>query len=268
MITFEDVSKIFPDGTTALQDINITVPKGQFCVVLGHSGAGKSTLLRLVNGLITHTQGRVVVDDIELTRKTIHSIRLKVAMIHQDFNLVKRSSVATNVLTGGLAQVSTAMSLLGWFPSRMRSKCCELVERVGLSEEHLYRRMGNLSGGQQQRVGIARALMLDPVVVLADEPVASLDPSASRDVLSLLRSAARERGCTVLCSLHQVELARSFGDRIIGIECGKVVFDLKPNELDDQALALVYANYDDPHGMETIEKARLENIVELGLKKT
>ena len=267
MIKFEQIEKQYPDGTIALQNIDLSIPRGEFCVLLGHSGAGKSTLLRLVNGLVAPTKGRTVVDGIELSKKTIPAARRKASMIHQDFNLVKRSSVAVNVMTGALAHVPLLLSVLGWFPAHMRRKCCELVARVDLGEKHLYRRVDSLSGGQQQRVGIARALMLNPLVVLADEPVASLDPSASHEVLSLLRSLAREHDCTVLCSLHQVDLARRFGDRIVGLEGGHIVFDLDPGKVDQKALALVYANYDDPHGQETIKAARVENLVDTGLKR-
>ena len=267
MIQFIEIEKQYPDGTIALQDINLTIPSGQFCVLLGHSGAGKSTLLRLVNGLITPTKGSTVVDGIELSKKTIPTVRRKVSMIHQDFNLVKRASVSINVMSGALANVSLILSILGWFPAHMRRKCCELVARVGLDEKHLYKRVDALSGGQQQRIGIARALMLNPVVVLADEPVASLDPSASHEILSLLSTLTKEHGCTVLCSLHQVELARRFGDRIVGLEGGQVVFDLDPDKVDKNALALIYANYDDPEGQETIEAAKVENLVDTGLKR-
>jgi len=267
MIRFENIEKKYPDGTIALQDINITVPKGQFCVLLGHSGAGKSTLLRLVNGLITPSSGRTVVDKTELSKRTIRSVRRRVSMMHQEFNLVKRSSVAVNVMSGSLAEVNFLTSLIGWFPKDIRRKCCELVHRVGLGEEHLHRRVDHLSGGQQQRVGIARALILDPVVVLADEPVASLDPSASHEILALLRSLSKEHGCTVLCSLHQVDFARRFGDRIVGLEQGQVVFDLDPDKVDQQALNLIYANYDDPHGQETVRAARVENVVDTGVKR-
>lgn len=240
MIEFKAISKKWPDGTLALSDVNVSIPKGQFCVILGPSGAGKSTLLRAVNGLMQPTSGEVVIDGVALTPATARTLRQRVAMIHQHFNLTLRMSVAGNVLAGLLPIVSTGRAILGWFTPEHRSKACALLDRVGLNPKHLQRRAGELSGGQQQRVGVARAFMLDPEVVLADEPVASLDPKISREILSLIRDAALERGATVLCSLHQVDLAREFGDRIIGMRDGKIVFDGTPEEFTDERVEALY----------------------------
>jgi phosphonate transport system ATP-binding protein len=268
MIKFENITKTYPDGTVALNDVSFEVPKGQFCVLLGHSGAGKSTILRLVNGLVEPSSGSITVDRSKIVPKSLQSVRRKVSMIHQEFNLSTRSSVAVNVMSGALADVSGLMAMIGWFPERIRRKCCELVERVGLTENHLKRRTSALSGGQQQRVGIARSLMLDPLVILADEPIASLDPSVSRDVLAHLRSIAKERGCTILCCLHQVEMAKEFADRIVGIEGGQVVFDCLPKDVDEMTLRLIYKNYDDPHGEEIIAAAAVENVLEVAAKRS
>lgn len=262
MLKFDNISKSYPDGTVALRDVSFDVPRGQFCVLLGHSGAGKSTILRLVNGLVEATEGTVTVDGTEISPQSLQGVRRKVSMIHQEFNLSSRSSVATNVMTGALADVPFWQALIGWFPAAIRAKCCELIELVGLREEHVKRRASALSGGQQQRVGIARSLMLDPLVILADEPIASLDPSASRDVLFHLRSIAKDRGCTILCCLHQVDLAKEFADRIVGIEGGKVVFDLVPEEVDEATLRLIYKNYDDPAGEAAVKAARIENVLQ------
>ncbi len=258
MIEFQQLGKTWPDGTRALADVNLRVPRGQFCVVLGPSGAGKSTLLRAVNGLMRPTEGRLTIDGIEFNAGTERALRRRVAMIHQHFNLTLRMSVAGNVLAGLLPVVSTGRALLGWFTPEHRRKACALLERVGLDPRHLRRRAGELSGGQQQRVGIARAFMLDPEVVLADEPVASLDPKISRDILALVREAARERNTTVLCSLHQVDLAREFGDRIVGMRDGRVVFDGTPAEFTDERVRQLYAGarWDDlpadEHGGSTV----------------
>jgi len=241
MIELQDVSKTWPDGTRALSDVRLRVPRGQFCVVLGPSGAGKSTLLRSINGLVTPTSGRVLIDGVELNSRTQRQLRRRVAMIHQHFNLTLRMSAAANVLAGLLPAVSTPRALTGWFTSAHRRKACALLERVGLDPLHLHRRAGDLSGGQQQRVGIARALVLDPEVVLADEPVASLDPRISREILELIRSAARERNVTVLCSLHQVEYARAFADRVVGMREGRVMFDGVPGQLTDGHVREIYA---------------------------
>lgn len=241
MIEFHSLSKTWPDGTRALSEISLAVPHGQFCVVLGPSGAGKSTLLRAVNGLMRPSTGRVLIDGIELTPATERQLRQRVAMIHQHFNLALRLSVAGNVLAGLLPAVSTGRALLGWFTPEHRAKACALLASVGLAPQHLPRRAGELSGGQQQRVGIARAFMLDPEVVLADEPVASLDPKISRDILTLIRDTARERNTSVLCSLHQVDLAREFGDRIVGMRDGRIVFDGPPAEFTDEVVERLYA---------------------------
>ncbi len=240
MIEFKAISKKWPDGTAALSDVNVTIPKGQFCVILGPSGAGKSTLLRAVNGLMQPTNGQVLIDGVTLTPETARTLRQRVAMIHQHFNLTLRMSVAANVLAGLLPVVSTGRAILGWFTPEHRAKACALLERVGLTPKHVQRRAGELSGGQQQRVGVARAFMLDPEVVLADESVASLDPKISREILSLIRDAARERNATVLCSLHQVDLAREFGDRIVGMRDGKIVFDGTPEEFTDARVEALY----------------------------
>ena len=241
MIEFHNLGKTWPDGTHALADVHLQVPRGQFCVVLGPSGAGKSTLLRAVNGLTQPSTGKVVIDGIELNADSQRALRQRVAMIHQHFNLTLRMSVAGNVLSGLLPVVSTGRALLGWFTPEHRRKACALLERVGLDPRHLRRRAGELSGGQQQRVGIARAFMLDPEVVLADEPVASLDPKISRDILTLVRDAARERNTTVLCSLHQVDLAREFADRVIAMADGKVIVDGGPDAITDDIERSIYA---------------------------
>lgn len=248
MIEFHKLSKTWPDGTRALSDINLQVPRGEFCVVLGPSGAGKSTLLRAVNGLMRPSSGGVRIDGVELTPSTERELRKRVAMIHQHFNLTLRMSVAANVLAGMLPVTPTLRALLCWFTPAQRDKACELLASVGLDPKHLGRRAGELSGGQQQRVGIARAFMLDPEVVLADEPVASLDPKISHDILTLIREAARERGSSVLCSLHQVDLAREFGDRIVGMRDGRIVFDGKPQEFTDEVVERLYAGaeWEDP----------------------
>lgn len=241
MIEFHNISKTWPDGTRALSDISLVVPRGQFCVVLGPSGAGKSTLLRAANGLMRPSAGRVVIDGTELNPATERELRQRVAMIHQHFNLTLRMSVSGNVLAGLLPKVSIGRALMGWFTPAHRARACTLLAGVGLAPEHLQRRAGELSGGQQQRVGIARAFMLNPEMVLADEPVASLDPKISRDILTLIRDAARERNTSVLCSLHQVNLAREFGDRIVGMRDGRIVFDGTPAEFTDDVVERLYA---------------------------
>ena len=242
MLNFESVAMRYADGTQALGGVSLQVPSGQFCVVLGSSGAGKSTLLRMANGLVTPTRGGVHVDGVPVETRTLANIRPRIGMIHQQFNLVLRSTVATNVLSGALPALPGWRAMAGLFPEALRRKACELVDAVGLQEQHLHRRASELSGGQQQRVGIARAFMLDPPLVLADEPVASLDPQASVEVLALLKRQARERGTTVLCSLHQVDLARTFADRIVALRDGVVVFDGPPEAFDASTSRDLYGN--------------------------
>jgi phosphonate transport system ATP-binding protein len=181
-IRFDAVSKVWPDGTRALDDVSFTVPAGQFCVLLGHSGAGKSTLLRCVNGLETPTGGRVAVAGQAVGPATLQGLRRQIAMVHQHFGLVPRASGAANVMAGAVASLPLWRVLTGVYPTVLEDRVCELLKAVGLEEAHLLRRAERLSGGQQQRLGLARAFMLDPAIILADEPVASLDPAISRDV--------------------------------------------------------------------------------------
>jgi phosphonate transport system ATP-binding protein len=242
MLNFEKVEVRYGNQTCAVNNVSLKVPRGQFCVVLGSSGAGKSTLLRTVNGLVKAVSGTVRVDDLVVTPRNMRQVRSRVSMIHQSFNLVPRLSVLTNVLTGALQQVGHASSLLNLFPSKLKRKVCELLQEVGLGEEYLYRRGSQLSGGQQQRVAIARAFIIEPAVVLADEPVASLDPRSSVTILSLLKEASRRHNTTVLCSLHQVNFAKEFADRIIGMKDGCVVYDGPPARLDDSVLRKIYGD--------------------------
>ena len=223
-VSFRGVGKRFPDGTKALADVSFDVAPGEFCVILGPSGSGKSTLLRAVNGLTQPDAGDIRIDDLAVSGKTLPALRRRLGTIYQQFNLVQRATVAENVITGAVAACSTLRAVFGLFPEDKRRKACELLAAVGLQPEHLRRRVSELSGGQQQRVGIARAFMNDPLLILADEPVASLDPQSSRDILMLLQREARERNATVLCSLHQVDLACAFADRIVALRQGRVVF--------------------------------------------
>ncbi len=246
MLRFDNVSKRFGDGTVGLDGVSFDVPKGQICVILGPSGAGKSTLLRCVNGLVEPSGGQVLIDGAAVNKHSLASLRPSVGMIHQGFNLVARSSVAANVVAGAAPRVSTLRVLAGVYPAFYRRRACELIADVGLSENHLRRRVGELSGGQQQRVGIARAFMLEPAIVLADEPVASLDPQTSVEVLSLLEREARSRGATVLCTLHQVDLALQFADRIVALCQGAIDFDGPPAQFSTKVIDRLYGRGRDP----------------------
>lgn len=243
-ICFEGIGKSWPDGTQALVDIDLHVPAGQFCVLLGHSGAGKSTLLRCVNGLETPSAGTVRVAGQAVDRTSLKALRRRIAMVHQHFGLVSRASAAANVIAGAVSALPLWRVLTGLYPEAVKRKACALMAAVGLEEAHLARRADQMSGGQQQRLGLARAFMLDPAIILADEPVASLDPALGREVLELLRAQARERGATVLCSLHQIDLARAYADRIVALHRGRVIFDGPPEQLRERELAVIYAKGD------------------------
>lgn len=240
-VVFAGVGKTFADGTRALKDVSFTVGAGEFCVILGPSGSGKSTLLRTVNGLSAPDAGCIVLGGEAITPIKLPRLRRRVAMIYQQFALIGRASVAHNVIAGALPAMPTLRAVLGLFSAKDKQKACDLLAAVGLSPEHLSRRVGELSGGQQQRVGIARAFMADPAVILADEPVASLDPRTSRDIMALLRREARERGATVLCSLHQLDLAMEFADRIVALRNGEVIFNGPPSAFTRSVETRIYA---------------------------
>lgn len=241
MLSLRGLSKRYADGTVALAPLDLDVPRGQFCVLLGASGAGKSSLIRAINGLLVPSQGQVWLNGQLLAPGKTRARRGAVATIHQAVDVVPRLSVLDNVLTGDLGRMNVVQGLVGGFGAARRRRACELLAEVGLEPAHLYRRAADLSGGQQQRVGIARAFMAAPTLVLADEPVASLDPTRSREVLSLLRRAARDHRATVLCSLHQVDLALEFADRVIGMRAGQRVLDCRPAELGRTQLDRIYA---------------------------
>ncbi|MDP4792672.1 MAG: phosphonate ABC transporter ATP-binding protein [Verrucomicrobiales bacterium] len=240
MLSFEQTSKVYSDGTRAMNRINLEIPEGQFCVILGPSGAGKSTLLRCINGMTLPSEGGLVVDKMPMDKRHRRKIQREVAMVHQSFNLIPRLTVATNILAGALERTPGWRAGAFWFERDLVERSRKLAYQMGLNEAQYYRKASELSGGQQQRVGIARAFITDPRIVLADEPVASLDPKTSREILTLLREAAHQRNTTVLCSLHQVDLAIEFADRIIGMHAGEIVFDGTADTLNDEILNLIY----------------------------
>ena len=225
----------------ALTDVSLTVAAGEILVILGPSGAGKSTLLRCINRLVEPSAGEVRMAGVPIPndRAGLRRLRSQTGMIFQDHNLVQNLSVIKNVLTGRLSHVPAWLSLLQVFTAEDVSIALDCLKRVDL-EANAWKRADRLSGGQQQRVGIARALAQRPRAILADEPVASLDPHSARLVLNDLQRAARDFSIAVLCNLHQVEYARDFADRIIGISAGRVVFEGIPSQLDTAALARIY----------------------------
>lgn len=247
MIKIEGLSKKYGDFE-ALHHIDLHVRKGEFLVILGASGAGKSTLLRCINHLTEPTTGEIYVDGERSRgdRAGLRKVRRDVAMIFQHYNVVPRLSVLKNVLTGRLSAMPSVLSWFQLFPRLDIEVAKECLRRVGLDEKADVR-TDTLSGGQKQRVGIARALAQQPKVILADEPVASLDPKTSRNVLNYLRQASRETGITVICNLHQVDYACEFGERIIGVAGGRIVFEGRPDELTETALQRIYPDGIDRH---------------------
>ena len=238
-ISIQAVTKRFPNGFEALKGIHVAIKPGSFTIILGPSGAGKSTLLRLMNGLETPTSGSVRIGGEVVNGKRLRRIRSKVAMVFQQFNLIDRLSVVTNVLTGRLAHRSWVGSVFYLFRNEDMGIAQEALSRVALTDK-AWNRADKLSGGQQQRVGIARALAQRPKIILADEPVASLDPVSSEEIMTLLRDICDRDGITVVVNLHQVELARRFADRIIGMNSGKIVFDGSPAQMTQTALHTIY----------------------------
>lgn len=233
MLKVEHLTKIYDDGTAALKDVSFEVPDGAFMVVIGLSGSGKSTLLRCINRLVDPTEGRILWNGVDITAASgqeLRMIRRKIGMIFQQFNLVKRSSVLTNVLSGRLGYLNSYYSLLNYFPKSERDRAYAALERVGLSSK-ANNRADALSGGQQQRVGIARALMQEPEMILADEPVASLDPVLAHSILGQLESLNRDDKITVMCSLHYLDLVQRYGTHVIGLRDGRLVFEGTNNDI-------------------------------------
>jgi phosphonate transport system ATP-binding protein len=242
MIEVRGLAKAY-SGIEALRGVDLTVAAGEMCVVLGPSGAGKSTLLRCVNRLTEPGAGEIVVGGRSAPRnhRELRDLRRHIGMIFQDHNLVPRLSVLKNVLTGRIAGMPQLPAALQLFPRADVEIALRALERVALADRAADR-ADRLSGGQQQRVGIARALAQEPQVILADEPVASLDPKTARVVLDDLRRAAHELGIAVLCNLHQVEYAQEFADRIVGISAGRVVFEGTPAQIDSATLMRIYSD--------------------------
>jgi phosphonate transport system ATP-binding protein len=242
MIRFRRASVTYPGGVKALRGLDLDIRDGEFVVVVGLSGAGKSTLVRAINGLVPLTDGELEVNGRSLTtlnRRQLRDLRAEVGMIFQSFNLVKRTSVLNNVLMGRLHGMPTWRSLVGLWRSEDVEAAMQALERVDIVEK-AYVRASNLSGGQQQRVGIARALAQEPTIILADEPVASLDPPTSHVVMRDLQRINRELGITTVVNLHFLDLARRYGDRIIGMRAGELVFDGSGSQADEHVFRDIY----------------------------
>jgi len=242
MLSVRRLTKVYEGGVVALSEVTFDVPRGQFLAVIGLSGSGKSTLLRCINRLVEPTSGQVLWGDLDITaapQEDLRRIRRRIGMVFQHFNLVHRSSVLTNVLAGRLGYVNPAWSLVNRFPAADVEKAMRQLERVGIPDK-ARQRADELSGGQQQRVGVARALMQDPEIILADEPVASLDPVLAHSLMQHLEKINKEDGVTVLCSLHFLDLVHRYADRAIALNEGRLVFDGLPKEIDDRRFKEIY----------------------------
>ncbi|QEL80414.1 phosphonate ABC transporter ATP-binding protein [Bacillus sp. JAS24-2] len=244
MIEFRNVSKMYPNGTKGLNNINLKIQKGEFIVVVGLSGAGKSTLLRSVNRLHEITEGEIIIEGESITSakgKGLRRMRRDIGMIFQSFNLVKRSTVLKNVLAGRVGYHSTLRTTLGLFPKEDVELAFQALKRVNILEK-AYARADELSGGQQQRVSIARALAQEAKIILADEPVASLDPLTTKQVLDDLKKINEDFGITTIVNLHSIDLARQYATRIIGLHAGEIVFDGLVEEATDEKFAEIYGD--------------------------
>ncbi|MBI3158578.1 MAG: phosphonate ABC transporter ATP-binding protein [Chloroflexi bacterium] len=242
MLQINHLSKTYEGGVQALTDVTFEVPRGQFLAVIGLSGSGKSTLLRCINRLIEPTSGQILWKGEDITAASpeeMRRIRRRIGMVFQHFNLVHRSRVITNVLAGRLGYVNPAWSLVNRFPRADMEKAMIQMERVGIADK-ANQRADALSGGQQQRVGIARALMQDPEIILADEPVASLDPVLAHSIMKHLEDINKNDGVTVLCSLHFLDLVHRYADRVVALNEGRVVFEGLPQEIDDAKFKDIY----------------------------
>ncbi|HEX9763039.1 MAG TPA: phosphonate ABC transporter ATP-binding protein [Acidimicrobiia bacterium] len=242
MLQVEHLTKVYDDGTIALRDVSFEVAEGQFLAIIGLSGSGKSTLLRCINRLIDPTEGTILWKGEDITaasEEEMRRIRRRIGMVFQNFNLVHRSRVITNVLAGRLGYTSPALALANRFSRSDRERALAQLARFGLEGKD-QNRTEDLSGGQQQRVGIARAMMQDPEMILADEPVASLDPVLAHSIMQYLEDINRSGGVTVLCSLHFLDLVHRYGQRVIALNEGRLVFEGLPSEIDDAMFKDIY----------------------------
>ncbi|GJL79412.1 MAG: phosphonate ABC transporter ATP-binding protein [Nitrospinaceae bacterium] len=242
MLRIENLEKTYENGTEALRRVSFDVEAGEFVVILGTSGSGKSTLMRCINRLVEPTGGKIFFGEQEITRAgpgELRRLRRKIGMVFQQYNLVSRSSVLTNALTGSLGRLSSWAGLINYFPRDSVLRARGHLRDLGIDEKSV-QRAGTLSGGQQQRVGIARALMQQPDIILADEPVSSLDPATSKSIMRILREINQTKGVTILCNLHIPELAREFGRRVLALKAGRVIYDGSPENLDQTLETSLY----------------------------
>jgi phosphonate transport system ATP-binding protein len=242
MLTVTDLHKKYPNGTHALKGVSFDVKKGEFLVVIGLSGSGKSTLLRCLNRLHEPSHGAINFEGANVTNikgQPLRTLRSNIGMIFQHFNLIPRKTVMTNVLSGSLSRTTVIKSIFGMYAEEDKEKAKKFIKIVGLSGKE-NQRADNLSGGQQQRVAIARALMQNPKVLLADEPVASLDPATSHSVMQYLKKVNEELGVTVICNLHFLSLVRQYASRVIALKGGKLIYEGQPLDIDENWFKTIY----------------------------
>lgn len=242
MIKFEHVNKVYPNGYKALNDVSLEIEQGEFVAIIGLSGAGKSTLLRTINKMHDFTDGTLEVNGQsvkDLKGKDLRHFRRKIGMVFQSFNLITRTSVIKNVLTSRVPDLSPIKSLLGIYSKEDKIAALEALDKVGILDK-AYVRTDKLSGGQQQRVALARTLAQNPEIILADEPVAALDPVTAKEVMNDFKRINKDMNISVLINIHHVDLALEYADRVIGIKAGKIIYDGPSDKVDDKVLEEIY----------------------------
>ncbi len=242
MIQFKNVNKTYPNGYQALEDISLDIAQGEFVAIIGLSGAGKSTLIRAINKMHDISSGSLMVDGVDvstLSGKALRKFRRNIGMIFQSFNLITRTSVLNNVLTASVPELPLWRSVLGVYPQKDKIAALEALDKVGILEK-AYVRVDQLSGGQQQRVALARTLAQNPSIILADEPVAALDPVTAKQVMDDFTRINKDFNISVLINIHHVDLALEYADRVIGIRAGKIVYDGPSAQVDEAVLDRIY----------------------------
>ena len=252
MISFRNVDKVYPNGVKGLNNVTLDIEQGEFVAIIGLSGAGKSTLIRTINRMHDITAGTLTVDGIDVSKlkgKELRRFRRKIGMIFQSFNLVTRSKVIKNVLTSMVPDMPWYKTLLGLYSKEQKMQALEAIDKVGILDK-AYSRCDELSGGQQQRVALARTLNQNPTIILADEPVAALDPVTAKMVMSDFKRINEEMNITILINIHHVDLALDYATRVIGIRDGEIVYDGPTSEVTQEVLDVVYKGNSVPSSKE------------------
>lgn len=242
MIKFTNVEKTYDNGVKALSNVNLRIDSGEFITIIGLSGAGKSTILRTINRMHEITEGTIEMDDVDISvykGRALREYRSQIGMVFQSFNLVNRATAINNVLTSKAAKMGTFSTLIGRYSHEDKLDALECLDKVGLFDQ-AYSRVDQLSGGQRQRVALARTLAQKPKIILADEPVASLDPVTAKDVMDDFKRINKEYGITVFANMHHVDVALEYATRVIGIKAGEIVFDGTPDQVTEDVLEKIY----------------------------